>query len=56
MAAIVYWSSTLVAAGLVTLIVLVALGIATYGAIVYALNMRTFRNEARSLIRLFLGR
>jgi O-antigen/teichoic acid export membrane protein len=56
MAAIVYWSSTLVAAGLVTLIVLVALGIATYGAIVYALNMRIFGNEARSLIRLFLGR
>ena len=56
MAAIVYLCSTLVAARLITLIVLVVLGVTIYGVIVYALTMKTFRNEARSLIRLFLGR
>jgi hypothetical protein len=56
MSAIVYYTSTFLNAQLIPLAGLVALGIAVYGAIVYALNRETVKDEARSLIRLFLGR
>lgn len=56
MSAIVHYASAFLKAQLIPLVGLIALGIAIYGAIVYALNRRIAMSEARSLIQLFLGR
>ena len=56
MSAIVYYASTFVEAQIIPFVGLVFLGIGTYGAIVYALNRETMKDEVRSLMQLFLGR
>ena len=56
MSAIVYCASTFMEAQIIPLVGLILLGIGVYGAIVYALNRKTMKDEVRSLMQLFLGR